>query len=64
MILPGMKNGDTLRGPLSRNTIAVSAIPSTPPIPEPMSTPLVIWSSYSRGCHPASLSAWVAAHMA
>ena len=54
----------TRRGPRSRNTSAVSAIPSTPPIPEPIRTPLAIWSSYSWGCQPASLRACAAAAMA
>src|SRR5262249_55388568 len=59
-----MKNGETRRGPRSRKVSAVSAIPSTPPLPEPIKTPLVIWSSYSLGCEPASSSACVAAAMA
>ena len=35
-----MKNGDTRRGPRSFSTIAVSAMPVRPPIPEPIITPV------------------------
>ena len=45
MMRPGMKNGDTRRGPFSFSTIAVSAMPSMPPMPEPIITPVAIWSS-------------------
>ena len=40
MMRPGMKNGDTRRGPRSFSVIAVSAMPSTPPMPEPIITPV------------------------
>ena len=40
-----MKNGDTRRGPRSFSTIAVSAMPVRPPIPDPIITPVLIWSS-------------------
>ena len=40
MMRPGMKNGETRRGPRSFSTIAVSAMPSTPPMPEPIITPV------------------------
>ena len=40
-----MKNGDTRRGPLSFSTIAVSAIPERPPIPDPIMTPVLHCSS-------------------
>ena len=33
MMRPGMKNGETRRGPRSFSMIAVSAMPSTPPMP-------------------------------
>ena len=36
---PGMKNGDTRRGPFSFRISAVSAIDCSPPMPEPMITP-------------------------
>ena len=39
MIRPGMKNGETRRGPRSFKMIAVSAMPSMPPMPEPIRTP-------------------------
>ena len=42
MMRPGMKNGDTRRGPLSASTSEVSAIPSMPPMPEPIITPVAI----------------------
>ncbi len=56
-----MKNGDTRRGPLSRRMIEVSAIVASPPIPEPMMTPVRSRSSSSSGVHPASFSACSAA---
>src|SRR5262245_2531448 len=61
---PGMKNGETRRGPLSFSTIAVSAMPVRPPIPEPIITPVLICSSRVVGFQAASSSAWCAAHMA
>ena len=45
MSRPGMKNGDTRRGPFSLRMIAVSAMPSMPPMPDPIMTPVVICSS-------------------
>ncbi len=59
-----MKNGDTRRGPLSFSVIAVSAIVASPPIPEPMMTPVRSRSASSSGIQPASRTAWVAAAMA
>ena len=41
----GMKNGETLRGPLRCNSTAVSAIALRPPMPEPIRTPVRILSS-------------------
>src|SRR5262245_46825311 len=61
---PGMKNGETRRGPLSFSTTAVSAMPVRPPIPEPIITPVLICSSRVVGFQAASSSAWCAAHMA
>ena len=34
-----MKNGETRRGPFSLSRIDVSAMPDSPPIPEPIRTP-------------------------
>src|SRR5262245_44586764 len=59
---PGMKNGDTRRGPLSFRTIAVSAMPVRPPIPDPIITgahlvvvgrrlPACILERLARGTH-------------
>ena len=45
MMLPGTKNGDTRRGPFSCSVTAVSAMRSTPPMPEPISTPVLVCSS-------------------
>ena len=56
-----MKNGDTRRGPFSFSVIAVSAMPSMPPMPEPIITPVANWSSCVVGCQPESSSACVAA---
>ena len=62
--LPGMKNGDTRRGPLSLRISAVSAIVASPPIPEPMITPVRSRSASSSGFQPASRSACSAAAIA
>jgi hypothetical protein len=59
-----MKNGETRRGPRSLRVIAVSAIPSMPPMPEPIRTPVEFWSSLAEGCQSASSSACFAAAMA
>ena len=59
-----MKNGETLRGPRSFSSSAVSAMPRRPPMPEPISTPVAQRSSSVVGCQPASSSAWRAAHIA
>ena len=40
-----MKKGETRRGPFSLSVIAVSAMPSMPPMPEPIITPVRVWSS-------------------
>src|SRR5262249_15844852 len=58
------KKGAPRRGPRSLSTIAVSAMPVSPPMPEPIITPVLIWSSYDAGFQPASSSAWCAAAMA
>src|SRR5712664_404394 len=59
-----MKNGDTLRGPRSLRSNAVSAMPDSPPMPDPISVPVAQRSSSVAGCQFASSSAWRAAHIA
>ena len=59
-----MKNGDTRRGPFSFRISAVSAIVASPPIPEPMITPVRSRSASSSGIQPASRSACSAAAIA
>src|SRR5258708_32422611 len=58
---PGMKNGDTLRGPRCLRSSAVSAMPARPPIPEPIMVPVAQRSSSVAGCQLASSSACFAA---
>ena len=58
---PGIKNGETLRGPFSFIKIAVSAIDCKPPIPDPIITPVRTKSSLSVGFHPLSSTACCAA---
>ena len=45
MMRPGMKNGEIRRGPFSCSMMALAAMPSTPPMPEPISTPVEFCSS-------------------
>src|SRR2546423_9145437 len=59
-----MKNGDTLRGPRSFRSNAVSGMPDRPPIPEPIKVPVAHLSSSVEGCQSASSSAWRAAAIA
>src|SRR5712672_1722750 len=59
-----MKNGDTFRGPRSLSRIAVSAMPDSPPMPDPISVPVEQRSPSLAGCQFASSSAWRAAHIA
>src|SRR6266481_2776927 len=59
-----MKNGDTLRGPRSLRSSAVSAMPDRPPIPEPIMVPVAQRSSSVAGCQSASSSACLAALIA
>ena len=40
MIVPGMKNGEMRRGPCSESVRAPSSIIGSPPIPDPMFTPM------------------------
>jgi len=40
IIVPGIKNGDTLRMPPSSNTSLVDSIKLIPPMPEPTDTPM------------------------
>ncbi len=46
---PGMKNGETRRGPFSFSRRYVSAMPERPPMPEPMRTPARSSSSVVLG---------------
>src|SRR5882724_12147640 len=59
-----MKNGDTLRGPRSFKSSAVSAMPDRPPIPEPIRVPVAHLSASLSGCQSASSSACRAAAIA
>src|SRR5207245_7288762 len=61
---PGMKNGDTLRGPRSFSSNAVSAMPDRPSIPDPIRVPVAHLASSVEGCQSASSSAWRAAAIA
>ena len=54
---PGIKNGDTRRGPLSRISNAVSAIEFSPPMPDPIITPVRKRLSSSSGIQLASRTA-------
>jgi hypothetical protein len=49
---PGMKKGDTRRGPRSLISRAVSAIELSPPMPEPIITPVRSRLSSSSGIQP------------
>ena len=62
--LDGMKNGLSRLGPFSAtNTVAASMVLS-PPMPEPIITPVRSWLSSSSGVHPESSTASTAAHSA
>src|SRR5262245_34774554 len=63
MMLPGMKKGLIRRGPRSFSVRAFSAMPSMPPMPEPIITPVALRSPSVSGFHPASRSASSAAAM-
>ncbi len=52
-----MKNGLTRRGPFSFSSSDVSAMPSSPPMPEPISTPVRSCFSGVSAFQPASRSA-------
>ena len=41
IIVPGMKNGETLRTPPSSNTSLVDSIKLMPPMPDPTDTPIL-----------------------
>ena len=60
---PGMKNGETRRTPLSRMRFAVSSIERSPPMPEPIITPVRARLSSSCGVQPDSATACCAAAM-
>ncbi len=63
MSAPGMKNGDTRFGPRSLMRTAVSAIEVSPPIPDPIITPVRSRLSSSSGVQPESSTAICAAAM-
>src|SRR5580704_1708484 len=60
----GMKNGLIRRGPLSCSVIAPSVMPGSPPMPEPIITPVRSSSSSSSGAQPESSTAIAAAAIA
>lgn len=60
---PGMKNGETRFGPRSLISTAVSAIEDSPPMPEPIMTPVRSRSSSFAGSQPESFTACSAAAM-
>ena len=60
----GMKNGLIRLGPLSRRRIDASSMVLSPPIPEPIMTPVRSRSASSSGFQPASSIACCAAAMA
>ncbi len=64
MRLAGMKKGETRRGPRSCRVSAISAIPGSPPMPEPIITPVRSRASSSCGFQPESSTACTAAPMA
>ena len=59
-----MKKGLTRRGPFSCISMAVSAMVASPPMPDPMMTPVRSKSSVVWGCQPESATASSAAAMA
>jgi hypothetical protein len=60
MIEAGTKNGEMRRGPRSTNSPCVSSMRGSPPMPEPMLTPMR--SAFaSVTCRPQSFQAWIAA---
>ena len=61
---PGMKNGLTRRGPFSFSSRVVSSMEGSPPMPEPIRTPVAYFSSSVFGSQPESATACLAAAMA
>ncbi|MNC89708.1 hypothetical protein D3C83_56860 [compost metagenome] len=59
-----MKNGEIRRGPRSCSVMAPSVIPGSPPIPDPIMTPVRSRSSSPPGVQPESSTAWIAAAIA
>jgi hypothetical protein len=59
-----MKKGLMRRGPFSFSVIAPSQIPGSPPMPEPIITPVRSRESSSCGIQPESRTASMAAAMA
>ena len=61
----GMKNGERRRGPARASVIAPSVMPGSPPMPEPIITPVRSrGSSSSAAFQPESSTAWTAAAIA
>jgi hypothetical protein len=60
----GMKKGDNLRGPFSCTVSEASKIDCSPPMPEPIITPVRSRSSSAIGCQPESSTACEAAPIA
>jgi hypothetical protein len=48
IIAPGTKNGEIFLGPLSLRIKALSSIVPKPPMPEPIETPILVFSIFSR----------------
>ena len=59
MMLAGTKNGLMRRGPRSFRMIAFSAMPSSPPMPEPIRTPVAQRSASDFGSQPEVLQRFV-----
>src|SRR5438477_5088003 len=60
----GMKKGETRRGPFSWSVMTPSMMPGSPPIPDPISTPVRSRFSASSGFQPESSTACIAAVIA
>ena len=60
MIVPGMKKGETFRGPPSSKVSLVDSIKFIPPMPEPIETP-ILSAFYSVMIIPESLNASIPA---
>ena len=60
IMVPGIKNGETLRGPDSSNVSLVLSIIPKPPIPDPIATP-ILSAFCSFTSNPESLNASIPA---